>query len=177
MMKVGRRVEVFKYVKREEGERYTYQDTSPWHPPSHCKSVDQEAWSRPTRRLRRRRRLSDIHQSAPIFPLSLFPLSTRNPLILLPSLPHPTNSKTPTPIENPTMKKIKITYLHNLIPIPLIRAGPIIRQGFRACEFMVRGRGGDDVAVAGDLAGEAGDRAGYCCLLEWMSVLLVIIVL
>ena len=75
------------------------------------------------------------------------------------------------------MKKIKITYLHNLIPIPLIRAGPIIRQGFRACEFMVRGRGGDDVAVAGDLAGEAGDRAGYCCLLEWMSVLLVIIVL
>ena len=36
-----------------------------------------------------------------------------------------------------------------------------ILQGLRADEVVVGGRGGDDVAVAGDLAGEAGDGTGY----------------
>lgn len=77
----------------KEGDRYTYQDTSPWLPPSHCKSVDRGAWSRPTRRLRRRRRLSNIYKSASISPpnpptLLQFPPATKPPL------PHPTNSTT-----------------------------------------------------------------------------------
>jgi len=59
-------------------------------------------------------------------------------------------------------RKMKSVYLFDLPLVACVCAGSIVGEGFRACEFMV-GRGGcDDVALGGDLTGEAGDGAGYC---------------
>lgn len=44
--------------------------------------------------------------------------------------------------------------------VALVGAGHVIGQGLRAGKVMVAAGGGDDVALAGDLAGEAGDGAG-----------------
>ena len=50
--------------------------------------------------------------------------------------------------------------LFDLPGIALIGARNIISQCLRAGEIVVRAWGGDNVALAGDLAGEAGDWAG-----------------
>lgn len=51
--------------------------------------------------------------------------------------------------------------LFDLVLVSLIGASDVVGEGFRACEFVVGGGGGDYVAVAGYLAGEAGDGTGY----------------
>lgn len=51
------------------------------------------------------------------------------------------------------------TCLFDLPGIALVCAGNIVCQRFRTGKVMVRARGGDNVALAGDLAGEASDRA------------------
>lgn len=51
-------------------------------------------------------------------------------------------------------------HLFYLPRVALIGAGDIVGEGLRAGELVVRARGRNDVAVAGDLSGEAGDRAG-----------------
>lgn len=43
-----------------------------------------------------------------------------------------------------------------------ICAGAVVGEGLGAGELVVGGWGGDDVALGSDLAGEAGDGAGYC---------------
>lgn len=50
--------------------------------------------------------------------------------------------------------------LFDLPGIALIGARNIISQCLRAGEIVVRAWGGDNVALAGDLAGKAGDWAG-----------------
>ena len=52
-------------------------------------------------------------------------------------------------------------HLFDLVFVALVRTGSIVGEGFRACEFVVGGGGRDYVAVAGYLAGEAGDGTGY----------------
>lgn len=47
-----------------------------------------------------------------------------------------------------------------LISIPLIRSGDIVCQRLWTCKFVIGRWGCDDIAVTGDLAGEAGDGAG-----------------
>lgn len=61
-------------------------------------------------------------------------------------------------------------YFFDLVPVPQVCAGGVVGEGFGACELVVgRGRG-DDVALAGDLAGEAGDGAGHCGgLVGWVN--------
>ena len=54
-----------------------------------------------------------------------------------------------------------IYYLLDFVVVACVGSGPVVGEGFRAGEFVVAGGGGDDVAVAGDLAGESGDGAGY----------------
>lgn len=44
--------------------------------------------------------------------------------------------------------------------VALVGAGHVVGQGLGAGKVMVAAGGGDDVALAGDLAGEAGDGAG-----------------
>lgn len=51
-------------------------------------------------------------------------------------------------------------YLLHLPLVPLVRARHVVGQSLGASEVMIRAGGGDDVALAGDLAGEAGDGAG-----------------
>lgn len=52
------------------------------------------------------------------------------------------------------------TCLFDLPGIALVCAGNIVCQRFRASEVMVRARSGDNITLAGDLAGEASDWAG-----------------
>lgn len=52
------------------------------------------------------------------------------------------------------------THLLHLPLVTLVRSGHIICQGLRAGEVVVAAGRRDDVALAGDLAGEAGDGAG-----------------
>jgi hypothetical protein len=52
-------------------------------------------------------------------------------------------------------------YLRDLPLITLVGAGNIVCERFWASELVVGGWGCDDVALGGDLAGEAGDGAGY----------------
>lgn len=49
--------------------------------------------------------------------------------------------------------------LGGLVRVAPVGAGDVVGQGLRAREVVVRARRGDDVAVAGELAGEAGDGA------------------
>lgn len=57
-----------------------------------------------------------------------------------------------------------------------VGAGDVVGEGLWAGEFVVGGGGCDDVALSGDLAGEAGDRAGYwwveisICCVEWVRM-------
>ena len=51
-------------------------------------------------------------------------------------------------------------YFFDFVLVPFIGTRAVVGEGFRACEFVVGGGGGDYVAVAGYLAGEAGDGAG-----------------
>lgn len=51
-------------------------------------------------------------------------------------------------------------YFFDFVLVSLVGAGPVVGEGFWAGEFVVGRWGGDDVAVAGYLAGEAGDGAG-----------------
>lgn len=53
------------------------------------------------------------------------------------------------------------TYLADLPLVALVRVLGIILQGLWARELMVTGRGGTNVALPGDLAREAGNRARY----------------
>ena len=48
----------------------------------------------------------------------------------------------------------------DFVLVALVGAGSVVGEGFRAGEFVVGGGRGDDVAVAGYLAGEAGNGAG-----------------
>ena len=59
-----------------------------------------------------------------------------------------------------TLSPLRKTYLLHLPLIPLVGAGYIVGQSFWAGEVVVAAGRGDDVALAGDLAGEAGDGAG-----------------
>lgn len=55
-------------------------------------------------------------------------------------------------------------YFGDLPLVALVCAGAIVGEGLGAGELVVGGRRGDDVALAGYLAGEAGDGAGdYGC--------------
>lgn len=51
--------------------------------------------------------------------------------------------------------------LGDLVLVALVGAGPVVGERLRAGELVVRRDGGGDVAVAGDLAGEAGDGPGH----------------
>ena len=51
-------------------------------------------------------------------------------------------------------------HFFDFILVALVGTRPVVGEGFWACEFVVGGGGGDDVAVAGYLAGKAGDGAG-----------------
>ncbi len=51
-------------------------------------------------------------------------------------------------------------YFFDFVFIPFVGTGPVVGEGFRACEFVVGRWGRDDVAVAGYLSGESGDGAG-----------------
>lgn len=53
-------------------------------------------------------------------------------------------------------------FLLNFPFVAVVRARSIIGQRFGTGEFVVAGWCCDDVAMAGDLAGEAGDWAGDC---------------
>lgn len=64
------------------------------------------------------------------------------------------------------------TYLCDLPLVALVRARTVVRQRLRAGELVVRGGRGDDVALAGDLAGEARDGAGDCVQLARFSQVL-----
>lgn len=52
-------------------------------------------------------------------------------------------------------------YLFDLPGVALIGTRNIISQCFRTSEIMVRAWGSNNIALAGDLAGEAGNWAGY----------------
>lgn len=52
------------------------------------------------------------------------------------------------------------TNLLHLPLVPLVGAGHVVGQGVRAGEVVVAARGGNNVALAGNLAGEAGYGAG-----------------
>lgn len=54
-------------------------------------------------------------------------------------------------------------YLCDLPLVACVCAGAVVSERFGTGEFMVGGGCRDDVALGGDLAGEAGDGAGYCC--------------
>ena len=54
-----------------------------------------------------------------------------------------------------------MVYLFDLVFVSFVGAGAVVGEGLRAGEFVVGGRGRDDKTVAGELAGEAGDGAGY----------------
>lgn len=54
----------------------------------------------------------------------------------------------------------RITCLFDLPGIALVGAGNIVCQRLRAGEVMVGAWGGDNIALPGDLTGEAGDWAG-----------------
>lgn len=56
-------------------------------------------------------------------------------------------------------------YLSDLPGIALVGVFGVVLEGLGACEFMVAGRGGADVALAGDLTGEACDGTGHCMVL------------
>lgn len=55
-----------------------------------------------------------------------------------------------------------VGYLGNLQLVSLVRPWSIIGQCFGSDELVVGGWGGDDVALTGNLAGEAGDGTGHC---------------
>ena len=52
-------------------------------------------------------------------------------------------------------------YLGNLPGVAVVGAFGVVGEGCRAREFVVAAGGCDDVAVGGDLAGEALDGAGH----------------
>ncbi len=54
-----------------------------------------------------------------------------------------------------------MVYLFDLVFVSFVGAGAVVGEGLRAGEFVVGGGCGDDKTVAGELAGEAGDGAGY----------------
>lgn len=51
-------------------------------------------------------------------------------------------------------------YLFDLEAVAAVRVGGVVAERVGADKVVVGRRGGNDVAVAGDLAGEAGDGAG-----------------
>ena len=53
-------------------------------------------------------------------------------------------------------------HLGHLPLVALVGAGDVVGEGRGAGEIMVAAGSGDDVAMAGDLPGEAGDGAGDC---------------
>lgn len=53
-------------------------------------------------------------------------------------------------------------HLYDFVLVSFIGTRSVVGEGLWACEFVVGGGRGDDVAVAGYLPGEAGDGAGDC---------------
>jgi hypothetical protein len=54
-----------------------------------------------------------------------------------------------------------VTYLGDLPLVAVVGVLGVVFQGFWACELVVAGRGGADVALACDLSGKACDGARY----------------
>lgn len=67
---------------------------------------------------------------------------------------------------------VRSSDLFDLPGVALVGAGDVVGQGLGAGEVVVGRRRGDDVALAGDLAGEAGDGASHCETAVQSSVLL-----
>lgn len=61
---------------------------------------------------------------------------------------------------SPGARARRRTCLFDLPGVSLVGTGNIVCQRLRAGEVMVRARGGDNIALPGDLTGEAGDWAG-----------------
>lgn len=61
----------------------------------------------------------------------------------------------------PRVLVVRRNLLRDLQLVALVRAGPVVRQRLRARELVVRRHRRRDVALARDLAREAGDRAGH----------------
>lgn len=60
---------------------------------------------------------------------------------------------------------IESTDLFDLPLVALISTGDVVGQRLRASKVVVAAGGGDDVALAGDLAGESGYRTGDCAVM------------
>lgn len=66
------------------------------------------------------------------------------------------------------------TYLVNLILVAAVGVLHVVLEGLWASEVVIGGGGGDDVALAGNLAGETGNRASDCSreLVDWIGWIL-----
>ena len=66
---------------------------------------------------------------------------------------------------------VRVQSLHYLPLIALIGSGDIVGERLGAGEVVVAARGGDNIALTGDLASEAGNGAGHCLGVKTLSAL------